>query len=166
MPSLHSWMIVPWASWSEWHDAYAFLFALDEPDRRRLGVRLGELWRTRGPLPLAVEATVTLAELALADGTDLKLSEHALRLTYAMTITRLVNGVVDTLFGFAGDGGRHLLTVENPNVGGTRQLTQTLSVTDTITTNNDGARCVRACVRAFPPRACLPADTPVGASPP
>ena len=54
-----------------------------------------ELWRRRGPnsLPLSVDATAAFVELSLLDMT----SDYASRLTYAMAITRLVNGVVDPL---------------------------------------------------------------------
>lgn len=89
---------MPWASWHEWHEAYSLFFALDEPAKRTLGVELGEVWRARGQLPLAVDATAALTELALLiEDAPHAASEHAVRLMYAMTITRLVNGVVDPL---------------------------------------------------------------------
>ena len=88
----------PWAGWAEWSVAYEDLFALDEPLRRAAGVRCVELWRLRGPqvLPLAVDATATFTELALLDSAG-DMSERALSLTYAMAVTRLVNGIVDPL---------------------------------------------------------------------
>lgn len=90
--------ITPWAGWSEWSSTYDDLFALDEPSRRADGVRRVELWRIREQqaLPLAVDATATFTELALLDAGG-GLSEHALCLMYAMSITRLVNGITDPL---------------------------------------------------------------------
>ena len=90
--------VTPWANWDEWSEAYASLFALDEPARRTEGVRCVELWRLRGlqTLPLAVDATATFVELLLLDA-DRGASEHALCHMYAMAVTRLVNGIVDPL---------------------------------------------------------------------
>ena len=58
---------VVWSSWAEWRGAYADLFALDDAARRRAGVQRVATWRSRGRVPHAVEATCSLAELALAD---------------------------------------------------------------------------------------------------
>ena len=90
--------VLPWSSWREWEETYADLFALDDPRARGAGVRRVNTWRARGNLPLAVDATSALAELAvLESASPPAVSEHAISLTYAMTITRLVNGVVDSL---------------------------------------------------------------------
>ena len=67
-----------------------------------LGMERVTMWRARGHVPLAVETTSSLVEVELMDarpaGVDsVAASDQALRLMYAMVITRLVNGVVDPL---------------------------------------------------------------------
>ncbi len=61
---------VVWSSWAEWRALYADLFALDDDVRRRAGVQRVATWRSRGRVPHAVEATCSLAELALADAAE------------------------------------------------------------------------------------------------
>ena len=102
---------VVWSSWAEWRALYADLFALDDDVRRRAGVQRVATWRSRGRVPHAVEATCSLAELALADAADAA-SPHALALTYAMALTRLVNGVVDPLQQKAHAASVHQLALE------------------------------------------------------
>ena len=89
--------VTPWASWSEWESVYAALFALDDTEARYLGLQRVETWRSRGHVPLAVDATSGLTEVMLAEASERGPSEHALALMYAMAITRLVNGLVDPL---------------------------------------------------------------------
>ena len=89
--------VTPWASWGEWEEVYAALFALDDPSRRAAGVRAVERWRSRMRVPVAVDATASLAEVAMSDAGAGGPSEHALCMMYAMTITRMVNGIVDPL---------------------------------------------------------------------
>ena len=57
--------------WEEWEEVYALLFAMDDSAARELGVEHVDVWRLRGgkTLPLAVDATATLVELALMDCT-------------------------------------------------------------------------------------------------
>ena len=102
---------VVWSSWAEWRALYADLFALDDDVRRRAGVQRVATWRSRGRVPHAVEATCSLAELALADAADAA-SPLALALTYAMALTRLVNGVVDPLQQKAHAASVHQLALE------------------------------------------------------
>lgn len=94
-------MALPWRDWSEWEEVYAALFALDDDAARRTGLQRVATWRTRGRVPLAVETTATFVELDLSDrardAAGCALSDHSLSLTYAMALTRLVNGVVDPL---------------------------------------------------------------------
>ena len=94
--------VTMWAGWTEWDEAYTWLFAMDDPATRARGVARVATWRSRGRLPLVVEATASLVEagLALETGSGL-VSENALRLQHAMVITRFVNGVVDPLQQFA-----------------------------------------------------------------
>ena len=91
-------LVTPWASWAEWQECYSQLFTLDDASIRAYGVQTCELWRARGHIPLAVDVTAALTELALMPETmPSGPSEHTVRLAYAMAITRLVNGVVDPL---------------------------------------------------------------------
>ena len=91
-----------WAGWTEWDEAYSWLFAMDDAAARARGVARVATWRSRGRLPLAVEATASLVEAGLAHSPDGGVvSEHALQLQLAMVITRFVNGVVDPLQQFA-----------------------------------------------------------------
>ncbi len=134
---------VPWHSWAEWGfvaDAFLRLpekdFDDDEKDdekdddddekkkteKKRRAIELVQMWRTRGRVPVAVDAHAQIVELQLMDeemmkkmmmmkkknphdddgGEDKKetttssqQSESTLRLSYAMTLTRLVNGICD-----------------------------------------------------------------------
>ena len=132
---------VPWHSWAEWgFVADAFLRRRlpekdDEKDddeekkkteKKRRALELVQMWRTRGRVPVAVDAHAQIVELQLmdeemmkkkkkmmmkkknnphddGDGEDKKKetttssqqSESTLRLSYAMTLTRLVNGICD-----------------------------------------------------------------------
>ena len=91
-----------WAGWTEWDEAYSWLFAMDDAAARARGVARVATWRSRGRLPLAVEATASLVEAGLGHSHDGGVvSEHALQLQLAMVITRFVNGVVDPLQQFA-----------------------------------------------------------------
>jgi len=91
-----------WAGWTEWDEAYSWLFAMDDAAARARGVARVATWRSRGRLPLAVEATASLVEAGLGHSPDGGVvSEHALQLQLAMVITRFVNGVVDPLQQFA-----------------------------------------------------------------
>ena len=94
--------VTMWAGWAEWDEAYAWLFAMDDAAARARGVARVATWRSRGRLPLAVEATASLVEAGLAESAEGGVvSEHALQLQLAMVITRFVNGVVDPLQQFA-----------------------------------------------------------------
>ena len=94
--------VTMWAGWAEWDETYAWLFAMDDAAARARGVARVATWRSRGRLPLAVEATASLVEAGLAESAEGGVvSEHALQLQLAMVITRFVNGVVDPLQQFA-----------------------------------------------------------------
>eukprot|EP00941_MAST-03F_sp_MAST-3F-sp1_P004112 g4112.t1 len=60
--------LVPWASWREWLDVYSQLFSRNIAWKRE-GIDNVQVWRARGNVPLAVEATsqLVLAELALLE---------------------------------------------------------------------------------------------------
>jgi len=53
-------------------------------------------WRARGRVPLAVDVTATLISTIRRDRAREAVDEATLRLTYAMTLIRLVNGATDT----------------------------------------------------------------------
>ena len=94
--------VTMWAGWAEWDEAYAWLFAMDDAAARARGVARVATWRSRGRLPLAVEATASLVEAGLAESAEGGVvSEHALQLQLAMVITRFVNGVPTAVFAFA-----------------------------------------------------------------
>ena len=94
--------ITAWSSWEEWQEVYGWLFAIDDPVARARGIQRVATWRSRGRIPLAVEATASLAESALAATEAVGApSEYAVRLMLAMVITRFVNGVVDPLQQYA-----------------------------------------------------------------
>ena len=94
--------ITAWTSWEEWQEVYGWLFAIDDPLARARGIQRVATWRSRGRVPLAVEATASLAESALAATEAIGApSEYAVRLMLAMVITRFVNGVVDPLQQYA-----------------------------------------------------------------
>ena len=93
--------VTTWAGWAEWQEVYSLLFAIDDPAARARGVARVATWRSRGKLPLAIEATASLVEAGLASTGAQQHSEHAMRLMHAMVITRFVNGVVDPLQQFA-----------------------------------------------------------------
>ena len=58
--------VTMWAGWTEWDEAYSWLFAMDDAAARDRGVARVATWRSRGRLPLAVEATASLVEAGLA----------------------------------------------------------------------------------------------------
>ena len=74
----------PWAGWAEWQEVYSLLFAIYDPAARAQGVARVATWRSRGKLPLAVEATASLVEAGLASTGAQKHSEHAMRLMHAL----------------------------------------------------------------------------------
>lgn len=91
--------VTAWASWAEWNTVYSQL-ASPSPSERLRGVRRVQAWRTRGRLPIAVDLTGSFVEVMLNDPvlnpqTTAPRSNHELQLMYAMTVVRLVNGIVD-----------------------------------------------------------------------
>lgn len=85
--------VVPWSSWREWQDVADALLADDTASWER-GTAAVAAWRARGRLPLAVEATAVLRAAAANDRLE-RADESGLRMTYAMAVVRLVNGVTD-----------------------------------------------------------------------
>lgn len=110
--------LVPWTGWEEWNQVREWLYAQGDPEECRRGLRRVEAWRSRGRVPVSVDATAALAEARLADRERRARSASAtvpaiagpsdtsVRLVYAMALTRFVNGVVDS-----GQKGSHARSV-------------------------------------------------------
>ena len=94
--------MVPWCGWDEWRSGGACLLGgLREGRAEAVGEGLALVagWRVRGRVPLAVDATAELvgavaAARGLVPGGTPGPGRHCLRLSLAMAIVRLVNGVV------------------------------------------------------------------------
>ena len=92
--------LCPWQSWAEWQWVYDCLYS-GSADHRRSGIGRIATWRSRGPLPQAVEGTACLAEALLAESGlgvpgGRALSNGSVQLMLALAITRCVNGLADT----------------------------------------------------------------------
>jgi len=96
--------LAPWASIAEWRavcDALApssTSTSRDDEDSEAAVARAlstVRAWRARGRAPLAVETTAALLETMSRDRDARRGALESTRAAYAMTLTRLVNGVVD-----------------------------------------------------------------------
>jgi len=99
--------LAPWASIAEWRavcDALAPSTSTssasrddDEDSEAAVARALSSVraWRARGRAPLAVETTAALLETMSRDRDARRGALESTRAAYAMTLTRLVNGVVD-----------------------------------------------------------------------
>ena len=72
----------------------------DELKNKRRALEIVQMWRVRGRVPLAIDAHAQIVELQLMDEEVMRekkrrRNESTLRLSYAMTLTRLVNGICD-----------------------------------------------------------------------
>ena len=97
---------VPWADWDEWETVRAGLSG-DDVSLRDVAIAKVAAWRLRGRVPHAVDCTASLLEtrsldfgVAAGSNTDTStssthVSENILRLAYAASIVRMVNGAVD-----------------------------------------------------------------------
>jgi len=89
--------VLPWQDWAEWTETSKWLFAPDTDSRLR-GVGRVKAWRARGRLPVAVDATASLLEVALLEsGMGGNRSALELRNLYSMVIIRAINGLVEGL---------------------------------------------------------------------
>ncbi|EFJ36451.1 hypothetical protein SELMODRAFT_404471 [Selaginella moellendorffii] len=93
--------LVAWGSWKEWDCVRSALFS-DCSSRISAAIDRITAWQARARVPIAVEITANLLSIHLRDPSmrdnipeNLVLSEQLLRLMYAMSIMRLINGVVD-----------------------------------------------------------------------
>ena len=71
-----------------------------EEKNKRRALEIVQMWRVRGRVPLAIDAHAQIVELQLMDEEVMRekkrrRNESTLRLSYAMTLTRLVNGICD-----------------------------------------------------------------------
>ncbi len=84
---------VPWATWDEWISTYRYLYSCTESHVTH-ALHTVDVWRIRGRVPMAVDATATLRRICRLDegGT---LDAQTLRLQYSLAIVRFVNGVTD-----------------------------------------------------------------------
>lgn len=84
---------VPWATWDEWITTYRWLYSSDESQLAQ-ALHTVDVWRIRGRVPMAVDATATLRRISRLDegGT---LDAQTMRLQYSLAIVRFVNGVTD-----------------------------------------------------------------------
>jgi hypothetical protein len=58
--------IVPWIDEAEWSQVYTWLYS-ECGSKRRMGIERVRAWRSRGRLPVAVDATATLVEVHLCE---------------------------------------------------------------------------------------------------
>ncbi|GLD94087.1 hypothetical protein PINS_up002698 [Pythium insidiosum] len=92
-----------WRDWNEWQDVHAGLFSDDIYAQRRAVARVAA-WRSRGDVPIAINATAQLVEIGVherlaghhqhAIGATTR-SHMEISLMYATAIVRCVNGLVD-----------------------------------------------------------------------
>ena len=95
--------LVPWKGWKEWSCVYEniFLGTWDaDPGkwRKKVADSLGtiNMWRTRCKLPLYIDSTANVLKCIFDHAVNAaSVSPNVLRLSYAMSLTRLVNGVVE-----------------------------------------------------------------------
>ncbi|KMZ59099.1 Las1-like family protein, expressed [Zostera marina] len=99
-------MIVPWVSWDQWNFVRESLFS-DSFDSIATALRRVTAWRSRGCLPIAIQATASLIEIRQKDSffsnelaAETLISEDMLVMLYSMAITRFVNGFVEKVNGF------------------------------------------------------------------
>eukprot|EP01084_Bolivina_argentea_P133280 235202_1 len=60
--------ILPWLNWEEWNKGRELLYSPNFSDKV-VGVSITRVWRSRGKVPHAVDATAQLVEAVLCDQT-------------------------------------------------------------------------------------------------
>ena len=81
--------VVPWATWDEWREVRGLLYSPD-PGCRQAGCGIAAAWRVRGKVPLSVETTAQLVEVALATSPP-----QIEQLALGMSVVRFVNGLIE-----------------------------------------------------------------------
>jgi hypothetical protein len=96
MIKLHS-KQTPWINFQEWTDVRNLLlpYSNTETKRIRRGLERVSTWSCRGRVPLSVQSTAQLLRIKLSDNFNPALEPDVLRLSYSMSIVRLVNGIVE-----------------------------------------------------------------------
>lgn len=96
---------VLWADWREWQRVHVELFSADDVFAQQRAVSRIAAWRSRGQLPVAINATAQLVEIQLHEhmaqhhthGIGVSSRSHMeLSLMHASSIVRCVNGLVDS----------------------------------------------------------------------
>ncbi|GAM27743.1 hypothetical protein SAMD00019534_109190 [Acytostelium subglobosum LB1] len=91
--------VVVWFDWDEWTEIYNALYSNDQTAQTAAIKRIAA-WKSRGKLPMAVEATSSLVELLAStpttNTTTTSVSENMRALALGMAINRLVNGVIES----------------------------------------------------------------------
>ncbi|KAK9842457.1 hypothetical protein WJX81_000972 [Elliptochloris bilobata] len=91
--------VVPWVSWEEWHSVRQGLFSQSWMLQQECLDQV-QAWRCRGRIPLGADVTASLVETCRRDtspgGSGSRVPAELLRLQYAMSIVRLVNGIADS----------------------------------------------------------------------
>ncbi|EFA79909.1 las1-like protein [Heterostelium album PN500] len=84
--------VVCWIDWEEWKDVYRWIYSEDKNEQLRAINRVAA-WKSRGRLPLAVEATSSFIEILYHSDSR---TENERVLCLSMAINRLVNGVLES----------------------------------------------------------------------
>ena len=95
--------LVPWKGWKEWLSVYENIFLeswdLDPENwRKKVSASLAtiNMWRTRCKVPLYIDSTANVLKCIFDHTVNAaSVSPNVLRLSYAMSLIRLVNGVVE-----------------------------------------------------------------------
>ncbi|KAJ1724017.1 rRNA-processing protein las1 [Coemansia erecta] len=86
--------IVAWTSAEEYLCVAEYLYSANI-DERKHGVAIVKAWRSRARIPVAIEATAGLVEMAVADEEAKGVTTNQLRHLYSMAMIRFVNTIVD-----------------------------------------------------------------------
>ena len=102
--------VVPWLDWNEWFQVMNSFFPLQESnticqadgDNCLSALNVVSLWRKRGKIPIAIDATAQLINQIRVVDKDINRNmssneDELLRFQYCLIIIRAVNGLVDQL---------------------------------------------------------------------
>ncbi|KAJ1991942.1 rRNA-processing protein las1 [Coemansia spiralis] len=87
--------VVSWTSTEEYMTVAESLYSSDLTQRKR-GVAIVKAWRAHSRIPVAIDATANLVEMAVADEEQQRgICINRLRHMYTMALVRFVNSIVD-----------------------------------------------------------------------
>ncbi|EER00020.1 conserved hypothetical protein [Perkinsus marinus ATCC 50983] len=91
---------LPWADWREWLRCYQGLSG-QSVEGKLEAVKMVDLWRIRGRVPIAVDCTGMVLQVMCHDPyfcpeTTAQVSLDELQQLYSLVVIRLCNGVIDT----------------------------------------------------------------------